>query len=163
MKDENIKQFVKETIYKASLYLDECRWADWLNLCDDKFYYAIKAFSPEINYEMTYLDGYRSDLVSMTSMLPKHNTDHSPLSRHTVAYTVDVNKNKETATAVSSVAVYQTQLNGINSHVLAGESNVFIVGKYLDKFCTKKGEPFFLERIVQLDTRRLDKGSHWPI
>ena len=163
MNEEKIKQLVTETIYKASLYLDECRWTDWLNLCDEKFYYAIKAFSPEINYEMTYLDGYRSDLLNLTGMLPKHNTDHSPLSRHTVAYTVDLDKNQETASAVSSVAVYQTQLDGINSHLLAGESNVFMVGKYHDKLCIKKGEPHFLERIVQLDTRRLDKGSHWPI
>ncbi|MBI13926.1 MAG: hypothetical protein CL934_13155 [Deltaproteobacteria bacterium] len=163
MNEEKIKQLVTETIYKASLYLDDCRWADWLNLCDEKFYYAIKAFSPEINYKMTYLDGYRSDLVTMTNMLPKHNTDHSPLSRHTVAYTVDVDNNQKTATAVSSVAVYQTQLDGINSHVRAGESNVFIVGKYRDQFYLNKEEPLFLERIVLLDTRRLDKGSHWPI
>ena len=70
---------------------------------------------------------------------------------------------KGTADSVSSLAVYQTQLDGINSHVLAGESNLFMVGKYRDKFILNNGKPKFIERITQLDTRRLDKGSHWPI
>jgi methanesulfonate monooxygenase small subunit len=134
-----------------------------LALCHEDFYYAIRAFSPEINYDMTYLDGHRADLVSMTEMLPKHNSDHSPLARHTVVYTVDVDDIQGTASCISSFAVYQTQLDGINSHVLAGESNVFLVGKYRDIFRIGTGQPLFLERVVQLDTRRLDKGTHWPI
>ena len=100
---------------------------------------------------------------NITEMLPKHNTDRSPLSRHTVVYIIDVDLDKGTADSVSSLAVYQTQLDGINSHVLAGESNLFMVGKYRDKFILNNGKPKFIERITQLDTRRLDKGSHWPI
>ena len=99
----------------------------------------------------------------MTEMLPMHNTDHSPLARHTVVCTVDVDEDERTATAVSSFAVYQTQLDGINSHVDAGESRLFLVGKYRDRFRISNGTVRFVERIVQLDTRRLDKGSHWPI
>ena len=163
MTDQLIVEEIKNTIYRASLYLDESRWADWLALCHEDFYYAIRAFSPEINYDMTYLDGHRADLVSMTEMLPKHNSDHSPLARHTVVYTVDVDDIQGTASCISSFAVYQTQLDGINSHVLAGESNIFLVGKYRDIFRIGTGLPLFLERVVQLDTRRLDKGTHWPI
>ena len=83
---------VRSTIYEASLALDECRWQDWLALCDDQFYYAIKAFSPEIHYDMTYLDASLAEMVSMCELLPKHNTDHSPLSRHTVVYRVAVDE-----------------------------------------------------------------------
>jgi methanesulfonate monooxygenase subunit beta len=157
------KQEVTDIIYKASLYLDECRWSDWLDLCDGNFHYSIQAFSPEINKNMIYLDGNFEQMKSMTEMLPKHNTDNSPLSRHTVVYTVDVNEKEKIAKAVSSFAVYQTQLDGINSHVLAGESNLFMVGKYRDKFSLNDDGPLFLERNTHLDTRRLDKGSHWPI
>jgi methanesulfonate monooxygenase small subunit len=109
------------------------------------------------------MDGSRADLATITEMLPKHNSDNSPLSRHTVVYTVDVDEAQQTASTVSSFAVYQTQLDGINSHVLAGESNIFLVGKYRDRFLINSGRALFVERIVQLDTRRLDKGSHWPI
>tara|TARA_B100001964_G_C14192342_1_gene581689 strand:+ start:829 stop:1332 length:504 start_codon:yes stop_codon:yes gene_type:complete len=163
MTEYNATENVRNTIYRASLCLDEARWEDWLGLCHEDFYYAIKAFSPEINYDMTYLDGSRRDLATMTEMLPKHNSDHSPLTRHTVVYTVDVDEAEKTASAVSSFVVYQTELDGINSHVLAGGSDVFLVGKYRDQFRIDSGQPLFIERIVQLDTRRLDKGSHWPI
>ena len=154
---------IRSTIYEASLALDECRWEDWLALCDDGFYYAIKAFSPEIHYDMTYLDGNRAEMVSMCDLLPKHNTDRSPLSRHTVVYRVAVDEDGASATAVSSVAVYRTILDGMASHVEAGSSNLFLVGKYHDRFTLENGGAKFVERIVRLDTRRLDKGSHWPI
>ena len=75
----------------------------------------------------------------------------------------DVDEAQQTASAVSSFTVMKTELDGINSHLLAGESNVFLVGKYRDQFRIESGTPLFSERIVQLDTRRLDKGSHWPI
>lgn len=154
---------VKDVIYKASLYLDDEQWAQWLELCDEDFQYAIKAYSPEIQYDMTYLDGGRDDLETMTELLPKHNTDHSPLSRHTVVYSVDVDEENQTATAVSSFTVFQTMLDGINSHVDAGESRLFLVGKYYDKFRLQGEDVKFTERVVRLNTRRLDKGSHWPI
>ena len=154
---------VRSAIYEASLALDECRWTDWLALCDDTFYYAIKAFSPEIHYDMTYLDGSRAEMVSMCDLLPKHNTDHSPLARHTVVYRVTVGDGGMSASAVSSVAVYRTVLDGMASHVEAGSSNLFLVGKYHDRFNLDDGSAKFVERIVRLDTRRLDKGSHWPI
>ncbi|NIM28825.1 MAG: hypothetical protein GTO67_09955 [Gammaproteobacteria bacterium] len=154
---------VKDVIYKATIHLDDAKWEDWLALCDDDFQYEIKAYSPEIHYDMTYLSGDRAHMHSMVEMLPKHNSDHSPLTRHTVVYSVDVDEEAGTATAVSSFTVHQTLLDGINSHVDAGESRLFLVGKYYDKFRIKDGNVKFTERIVRLDTRRLDKGTHWPI
>ncbi len=80
-----------------------------------------------------------------------------------MVYTVDIDKKNKIAETISSFALYQTQLDGINSHVLAGETNLFMVGKYKDKFSLNDESPLFVERTVQLDTRRLDKGTHWPI
>lgn len=154
---------VKDVIYRAALCLDAEQWDDWLTLCDDDFQYAIKAFSPEIHYDMTYLSGDRAHMKTMLEQLPKHNTDHSPLSRHTVVYSVELDDEAGTATAVSSFTVHQTLLDGIDSHVDAGESRLFLVGKYYDKFNIKNGAIKFTERVVRLNTRRLDKGSHWPI
>ncbi|MGI9382247.1 MAG: nuclear transport factor 2 family protein [Methyloligellaceae bacterium] len=154
---------VRDTIYRSCLLLDDHKWAEWLELCDEDFHYAIKAWSPEINYDMTYFQGRWKDLETMTNLLPKHNTDHSPLKRHTTVYTVDVDEDGKTATAVSSVVVYQNMLDGVNSHLDAGESHLFLVGKYFDKLKIEDGKARFLEREVRLDTRRLDKGSHWPI
>ena len=154
---------VKDTIYRSCLLLDEEKWGEWLDLCDDDFKYSIKAWSPEINYDMTYFSADHNHLSTMTEQLPKHNTDHSPLKRHTTVYTVDVNQDGKTATAVTSLVVYRNMLDGEMSHLDAGENHLFLVGKYLDKLKIENGKATFLEREVRIETRRLDKGSHWPI
>ena len=157
------EDLVRNTIYRATILLDDQKWDEWLSLCDDSFHYAIKSFSPEINVDMTYLQGSRKELSTMTKLLPKHNTDHSPLRRHTSVYTVDVADDGKTAKAVSSFVVYQNMLDGVNSHIDAGESRLFLVGKYHDEFKIADGKAQFVKRDVRLDNRRLDKGSHWPI
>lgn len=154
---------VKNTIYRACLNLDDEKWSDWLDLCADDFKYAIRAYSPEIRKDMTYLSGDRDHMASMTEMLPKHNTDRSPLSRHATVYTVELNEDGTEAEAVTSVAIYQTRLNGTSSHVEAGSTNLFVSAKYYDKLRIEDGKAKFVERVTKLDTRRLDRGSHWPL
>ncbi|HVI16425.1 MAG TPA: hypothetical protein VM822_26590 [Pseudolabrys sp.] len=105
----------------------------------------------------------RNGLVNLVKLLPKHNTDHSPLTRHTSVYTIDVDENGQNAKAVSSVIVYQNMLDGINSHIDAGESRLFLVGKYNDTFKIEDDRARFLSRELRIENRRLDKGSHWPI
>ena len=157
------KAAVRDTIYRATLALDDQKWSDWLALCDTDFQYAVKSFSPEINKDMTYMAGSWKEMESMTGMLPKHNTDHSPLHRHTTVYTIDVAKDGKSADAISSFVIYQNMLDGINSHIDAGESRLFLIGKYIDRFKIDGDTAKFVSREVRLDNRRLDKGSHWPI
>ena len=154
---------VSGLIYRATVMLDDQKWEDWLGLCDERFHYAIKAWSPEINYDMTYLQLDRAALVNLVKLLPKHNTDHSQLRRHTTVYTVDVAEDGKSAKAVSSLLVHQNLLDGVNSHIDAGESRLFLIGKYHDVVSLENGKARFLSREVRLDSRRLDKGSHWPI
>ncbi|GEM_PF-132225 len=153
---------VRDAIYRSTIALDQQDWNGWLEQCDDEFQYAIKSWSPEINKDMTYLALDRKGLENMIKLLPKHNTDHSPLTRHTSVYTVEMNGDA-IAHAVSSVIIYQTLLDGINSHIDAGESRLFLVGKYIDKLKIKDNKAKFISREVRLENRRLDKGSHWPI
>lgn len=159
----DVSNAVKDTIYRACLALDDQKWDEWLALCEDSFEYAITAFSPEIRQDMTYLSGSFKEMQSLVHMLPKHNTDHSPLKRHAVVYTVDVGADGKTATAVSSVLIYQNMLDGIHSHLDAGENRLFAVGRYVDSFRIQNGKAKFVSREVRLETRRLDKGSHWPL
>jgi methanesulfonate monooxygenase subunit beta len=158
-----IANAVRDTIYRATLFLDDQQWEQWLGLCDESFRYAIKSFSPEINRDMTYLQGTRKDLESMVRLLPKHNTDHSPLKRHTSVYTVDVGADGKTAKAISSFLVFQNLLDGENSHIDAGETRLFMVGRYIDEFKIDGDTVRFVQREVRLENRRFDKGSHWPI
>jgi methanesulfonate monooxygenase small subunit len=154
---------VREAIYQATMLLDDQKWDDWLSLCDDEFHYSITSFSPEINYEMTYLAANKKDLRHLVDLLPKHNTDHSPLHRHTSVYSVSPSEDGKTATAVSSVIIYQNMLDGTHSHVDAGESRLFLIGRYFDTLKVEEGKSTFLKRELKLDNRRLDKGSHWPL
>ena len=62
----DVANVVRDTIYRATLLLDDQKWEQWLDLCDDSFHYAIKSFSPEINRDMTYFQGSRKDLATMT-------------------------------------------------------------------------------------------------
>jgi methanesulfonate monooxygenase small subunit len=154
---------VRDTIYRATIYLDDQRWNDWLDLCSEEFHYSIKSFSPEINMDMTYLQGNINEMSALIKLLPKHNTDHSPLRRHTSIYTVDVDPDGRSAKAISSFVVYQNLLDGEDSHIDSGESRLFLVGKYYDTLSLTGDVPRFLKREVRIDQRRLDKGSHWPI
>ena len=159
----DVAALVRDTIYRSTILLDQQHWNDWLAHCDEQFQYAIRAWSPEINKDVTYLALDRKGLATMIKLLPKHNTDHSPLTRHTSVYTVDVDEGMQMAKAVSSVVVYQNLLDGINSHIDAGESRVFLVGKYIDTFKIDDNKAKFVSREVRIENRRLDKGSHWPI
>ena len=67
------------------------------------------------------------------------------------------------ARAVSSFVIFQHLLDGTNSHIDAGESRLFLVGKYYDSLRIGNGTARFLTREVRLANRRLDKGSHWPL
>src|ERR1043165_6675636 len=129
----------------------------WLEHCDPEFRYAIRSWSPEINRDMTYLELDRKGLESMVKLLPKHNTDHSPLTRHTTVYTVDVDEAGQTASAVSSFVVYQNLLDVVNSDIDAGERRLFLVGRYIDTFKLDNGQVGFVKREVRIENRRLDK------
>ncbi|MEP3265056.1 MAG: nuclear transport factor 2 family protein [Hyphomicrobiales bacterium] len=159
----DISNSVRDTIYRATIALDGQEWHDWLALCSEDYYYIITSFSPEINKDMIYMEGDLKEMTSIIDLLPKHNTDHSPLRRHTSVYTVDVAEDGKSASAVSSFVVYQNMLDGNNSHIDSGESRLFLVGKYIDDFVIENDQVKFLKREVKLDNRRLDKGSHWPI
>jgi methanesulfonate monooxygenase subunit beta len=159
----DVYALVRDTVYRSTLLLDLQDWNGWLAHCDDQFQYAIRSWSPEINKDVTYLAHDLRGLTSMVKLLPKHNTDHSPLTRHTSLYTVDFDEARRSAKAISSVIVYQNLLDGINSHVDAGESRLFLVGKYIDTFRIDNNKASFLSREVRIENRRLDKGSHWPI
>ena len=161
--DFNSVEKVKDTIYRSCLYLDDEQWTKWLELCRENFNYKITSYSPEIRRDMVYLAGNHDELRSMTDMLPKHNTDHSPLKRHAVIYTVDMSENGASAEAVTSVVIYQTMLDGVNSHIDSGETRLFCVGRYIDSLVIEGDRAKLVSREMRLENRRLDKGSHWPL
>lgn len=146
---------IEELVYKSCMLLDDQKYQDYLELLDDDFRYTITARSPEIRKDMVWLDHDRSGLQTLLTQLPRHNSDHSPLTRHATVYSVKVDEAKQAAEVVSSLQVYRTELDG-------GATALFAVGKYVDEIKLKDGAPKLSKRTVKLDTRMLGIGYHVP-
>ncbi len=151
-----MREEVRELVYRSCLCLDNQDFAGWLELCAPDFRYTITAYSPEIRKEMVWLEHDREGMEGLFGMLPKHNSDHSPLTRHASVYLVDYEEGAGEASAVTSVAVYRTQLDG-------GVTELFAVGKYFDTVSLEGEAPLLSSRNVRLDTRELGIGSHLPL
>lgn len=147
---------VRDLIYSSCLRLDEGDFAGWIDLCAPAFTYRITAYSPEIRKEMVWLDHDREGMEGLFKMLPKHNSDHSPLTRHASVYTVEYDEAGKEASVITSLAVYRTQLDG-------GATGLFAVGKYFDTVGLEDEAPLLTSRNVRLDTRELGIGSHLPL
>jgi methanesulfonate monooxygenase small subunit len=96
---------VEEFVYETCLRLDEKDWQGFLDLCDPRFNYTVTAYAPEIRSDMTWLDRDRAEVEEFIGMLPKHNTDPNPLTRHAQVWKVKVDGDR--ADVVSSLQIYR--------------------------------------------------------
>lgn len=156
------RQAIEELVYRSCLALDDRDWKGFLALCEEDFHYTITTYSPEIRRDMVWLDHDRKGMDTLLTNLPRHNSDHSPITRHATVYTVD-DAGDGTATVVSALQVFRTQLDG-------GASELFAVGRFHDtvKLAGTQGAerggagPKLAKRVVKLDTRLLGYGYHIP-
>lgn len=149
------RRVVEELVYRSCLALDTKDWNAFLELCDPGFRYTIATYSPEIRRDMVWLDHDKPGMTTLFTNLPKHNSDHSPITRHATVYTVDVDEAKGEAEAVSALQVFKTALDG-------GATELFAVGRFHDTVKLDGGSPKLVKRTVRLDTRLLGFGYHVP-
>ena len=149
------RSLVEELIYRSCLLLDERDFKGYLDLCDEQFRYTIATHSPELRKDMIWLDHDKNGMTTLLNQLPRHNSDHSPLTRHATVYTVRYDAAKQQGDVVSALQVFKTALEG-------GSSELFAVGKYLDTVKLTDGKLLLLRRVVKLDTRMLGIGYHIP-
>ena len=152
MKTEQ-RQAVEELVYRSCLALDGKDYKAFLALCDEDFRYTISTYSPEIRREMVWLDQDRKGMETLFTNLPRHNSDHSPLTRHATVYTVD--EKGDTVEVVSALQVFRTQLDG-------GATELFAVGRFHDSVRLNGASPKLARRVVRLETRLLGYGYHIP-
>ena len=144
-----------ECVYRAALAMDAKQFGSFFALCDDTFHYAITAHSPEIRKDMTWLEHDKKGLETLIGNLPKHNSDHSPISRHVTVYTVDLSADGSEAKLVSALQVFRTALDG-------GATELFAVGKMYDTVRLTPTGARLADRRIHLDTRMLGIGYHTP-
>ena len=146
---------IEELVYKSCLLLDDKDYKGYLDLCDSDFHYSITAHSPEIRKEMTWLDHDRKGMETLFTQLPRHNSDHSPLTRHATVYSVSIDESAKAADVVTALQVFRTELDG-------GATSLYAVGRYCDRVSLSNGAPKLARRVVKLDTRMLGIGYHVP-
>lgn len=144
---------IEELIYRSCLAMDDRDFKGFLAMCDAGFRYKVTAYSPEIRKDMTWLDHDKTGMETLFTQLPRHNSDHSPLTRHATVYTVKMNG--QTAEVVTALQVFRTALDG-------GATELFAVARLLDTVKLDGGEPRLAQRVVKIETRQLGYGSHIP-
>ena len=147
---------IEELVYRSCLTLDDKNFKGFLELCDADFHYRITTYSPEIRKDMIWLDHDLDGITNLMKMLPKHNSDQTPLTRHISVYTVDYDAARREAEAVTSVVIFATALDG-------GASELWAVGRYHDTVSLADGPARLRRRNVRLETRSLGIGKHWPL
>ena len=144
---------IEELVYRSCLAMDDRDFKAFLALCDGGFRYKVTAYSPEIRKDMTWLDHDRAGMEALFTQLPRHNSDHSPLTRHATVYTVKMNG--QTAEVVSALQVFRTALDG-------GATELYAVARLVDTVKLDGGEPKLAQRVVKVETRQLGYGTHIP-
>ena len=158
-----ILQPIHDLVYRSCLYMNDESWKDYLALCDPQsFHYRVTNYSPEIRKEQVWADRDFKAMKASFDLLPRHNSDRSKLTRQVSIYTVDYDDQAREANVVSALTVYRTQLDGVNSYVESGQTHLYAVGLYKDRIKVTEADAKLVERVVQLDTRQLDIGSHKP-
>jgi methanesulfonate monooxygenase small subunit len=152
MKTEQ-RQAVEELVYRSCLALDAKDYKAFLALCVEDFRYTISTYSPEIRKEMVWLDHDRKGMETLFTNLPRHNSDHSPLTRHATVYMVE--EKGAGAEVVSALQVFKTELDG-------GATELFAVGRFHDTVRLDGAGARLARRVVRLDTRLLGYGYHVP-
>jgi hypothetical protein len=155
---------VEALVYESCLALNAEDWKAFLGCCDrEAFRYRIVNYSPEIRREQCWMDRDWKGMKSLLDLLPRHNSDHSPLTRHATVYRVVLDEEAKEADATTLVTIYRTELDGGNSHFESGQTSLFAVGKYEDRVrLDGEGGAKLLRRTVRLDTRQIGMGSHVP-
>lgn len=146
---------LEELVYRSCLLLDDKDFQGYLDLCNDDFRYTITAHSPEIRKDLIWLDHDKKGMQTLFTQLPRHNSDHSLLTRHATVYRIEADEAQKAANVVSALQVFKTDLDG-------GATALFAVGKYLDTVKLDGSRPTFARRVVKLDTRMLGIGFHIP-
>lgn len=158
-----VMQSVQSLVHKSCDAMNQETWNDYLQLCDTQnFRYRVVNYSPEIRREQYWADRDYKAMKSSFDLLPKHNSDHSKLTRHAVVQSVQYNPETREAQVRSNLTIYRTQEDGTMSYLEGGQTSLYAVGTYLDQIRITQDQPVLVERTVRLDTRQLDVGSHKP-
>ena len=144
---------IRALISRAARYLDRGAYEQFLDLFTEHGRYCIEAVSAELGKQMTWMDLDRSELASLFKEYPDHVVDKAT-RLHLVA-TDEVEITEDSADAVSTFAVFRTDLHGASA--------LYAVGHYEDAF-VRQGQTWKLRsRKVRLESRQFTVPTPLPL
>lgn len=150
-----IERQCRDLIQRTCAAMDKEDFAAYLAACHADYNYAIRAYSPEIRRDMTWLDKDFAGMKTLLALMPKQNRDRTPLTRHFSIVSIAYDADSGDVLVKSALQVYRNTLDG-------GELSVYAVGAYIDRIVLTDGEPRLKAREVRLETRSLGAGYHVP-
>jgi len=158
---DNIVWPIQRYMHSITNALNLERWNDFLtDCCETRFNYKIVNYSPEIRKNQVWANRTYAVLKKGFELLPRHNSDRSKLTRQIVIKDIELSSDESVAKVISSFVIYKTHLDDIDSHLLSGVTDLYAIGEYHDEVLIEKDRFKLIDRVVSLDTRQLDIGSH---
>lgn len=149
----DIERKCRDLIQHTCAVLDGEEFSKYLSSCEKDFSYAIRAYSPEIRKDMTWLEKDAKGLKDLFDIMPKQNRDRTPLTRHFVIQSIAAEDHE--IVVRSALQVFRNSLDG-------GEVSLYAVGTYTDRIKIVGSEAKLRAREVRLETRSLGTGYHVP-
>jgi 3-phenylpropionate/cinnamic acid dioxygenase small subunit len=147
------REAIRELVQRTALLLDEENFGDWLKTFDSEGVYELSAYSREIRRWMIWWHSDRATLEKMLEEVDQHVRDPAR-RRHVVSAPVVVLDGAR-ASGVSQFSLYRTTPEG--------QSSLYMVGRYEDKFIKRSGAWLYAAHKVITDTRMLDTFTHIPV
>ncbi len=145
------KQRLEDVVLNVTDMLDRGEFKGWLTAyCTPEFEYSVTAHSDEIGKKMLWMSEKRDSLAALMDNVRMHEQYPGRLRRHVSALRV-VATDPEACTEASVVFWYTDS---------TGQTKLFAVGKYIDRFALTDDKVLLASREVFLDTRRLPIGCH---
>jgi len=144
----------KELVALSCLLLDEEKFDQYLGLFTPESRYSIRAYSPDLRKDVSFLDLDYAEMEVLFRNLPRHVRLPGRFLRLANGTVVESNDGTQLS-ITTAVLVAHTDLEGA--------SRVFAAGRYRDKVAAVDGKARLIEREVRVDTRQFGPGSHIPL
>lgn len=144
---------IRAAITRSVRFLDSGRYDEFVSLFARDGTYKMEAVSAEIGKAMTWMALGKDGLRTLFKEYPHHVRDKA--SRTHLVTPEEIQVDAATATALSTFAVFRTDLNG--------HSALYAVGAYEDDFVREEGDWKFRSRRVRLETRQFTTPTPLPL
>jgi len=149
------EQAIRTLVARSGRFLDEGRFADYLDLYAEDGSYQLEAHAAEIGRDMVWLSLNRAELAELFREWPLHVRDEAVRTHLATLEEITLGRGDALATALSTFAVFRTDEKG--------RSELYCVGHYEDEFEAIAGVWKLRHRRVRLITRLLVTPTPLPL